>query len=222
LNGHYIACFGYNNKLNRLFDSLNVYEEIVSTMSKSSTHTLFTISPLKDIHYTATFIFPQNNESDIFILSPFSYNDSQPYGIVYKPKFILPHIVTTLNSIWRDCPKTSLDYPRCQPYNLHVNRAIDYMYHRYQDEITLSDMAKHLNISKHYFSSMFKRETGKTFIQFLNEIRIEKSKEMLLDGNSSMLDIALSVGFNTQNYFNITFKKHTGSTPMEYKNSMVQ
>lgn len=56
-----------------------------------------------------------------------------------------------------------------------------------------------------------------TFTEFLNKIRIEKSKELLLEDKYSILDIALMVGFNNQNYYNIMFKKITNQTPLEFK-----
>ncbi len=63
----------------------------------------------------------------------------------------------------------------------------------------------------------YKNEIGMTFTEFLNKIRIEKSKELLLEDKYSILDIALMVGFNNQNYYNIMFKKITNQTPLEFK-----
>src|SRR5699024_6975480 len=78
-------------------------------------------------------------------------------------------------------------------------------------------VSEYLGINKSYFCSIFKNETGKTFTQFLNEKRIEKSKKLLREDNLSILDIALSVGFNNQNYYNIIFKRITNTTPLEYR-----
>ena len=96
---------------------------------------------------------------------------------------------------------------------------MDYIDARYMDEITLFDVSNYLKINKSYFCSIFKKETGKTFTQYLNETRIEKSKSLLLIEDCSMLDVALSVGFNNQNYYNIMFKKITSKTPLEFKNN---
>ncbi|NLY76709.1 MAG: helix-turn-helix transcriptional regulator [Tissierellia bacterium] len=79
-------------------------------------------------------------------------------------------------------------------------------------------MADYLGLNKCYFCQLFKRETGKTYSQFLNELRIEKSKELLENTNLSILDIALTVGYNNQNYYSMAFKKLTGTTPKNYKN----
>ena len=90
---------------------------------------------------------------------------------------------------------------------------------RYHDPITLEEVSQYLKISKSYLCNLFKKETGKTFSQFLNELRIEKSKKMLIEKDWPVLDIALSVGFNNQNYYNLIFKKLTHRTPLEFRKS---
>ena len=64
---------------------------------------------------------------------------------------------------------------------------------------------------------MFKKETGHTFINYLNNYKIEKSKELLKNTNMSLLDISLEVGFNNQSYYSTIFKKYTNMTPLEYR-----
>lgn len=103
-------------------------------------------------------------------------------------------------------------------YSFHVRKALDYIDSRYSDDISLEDVVDYLNINKSYFCTLFKKETGKTFIEFLNQARIEKSKALLLEENSSILDIALSLGFSNQNYFSILFRKYTGVSPMQFRN----
>lgn len=103
-------------------------------------------------------------------------------------------------------------------HNYHVIRAIDYIKKNYDKPLSLNDMAKYLGLNKSYFSHLFKKETGKTYSQFVNQIRVEKSKELIVSTNLSLLDIALSVGYNNQNYYNMAFKKITGLTPLRYRN----
>lgn len=109
-------------------------------------------------------------------------------------------------------------------YTYHVKKAIDYIYENYEKPLTLDYMAKYLGLNKCYFCKLFRLETGKTFSRFLNEVRIKKSKELLLNTNLSILDIALTVGYNNQNYYNMSFKKLTGVTPLKYRqyNSYLQ
>ena len=215
-DGHHIHSLGYNDKLNRMFDYHDIYGKMSAKMSNDQPNKIITIPIPGDIYYTSCFICSKNKHKGIFILGPYSYTKNNSMNIVYKPIFILPDLITLLNSIWGDCQK-NLD-TKCNIYNLHVKKAINYMDGRYNEEISLSDISEYLNINKSYFCSIFKTETGKTFTQYLNEVRIEKSKHMLKENHGSILDIALAVGFNNQNYFNIMFKKYTQSTPLEFKN----
>ena len=64
---------------------------------------------------------------------------------------------------------------------------------------------------------MFKKETGQTFINYLNNYKIEKSKNLLENTNMTLLDISLEVGFNNQSYYSTIFKKYTNMTPQEYR-----
>ena len=64
---------------------------------------------------------------------------------------------------------------------------------------------------------MFKMETGQTFINYLNNYKIEKSKNLLENTNMTLLDISLEVGFNNQSYYSTIFKKYTNMTPLEYR-----
>ena len=103
-------------------------------------------------------------------------------------------------------------------YNFHIRKAMDYTKNNYHKNLSLDYISSYLNLNKCYFCDLFKKETGKTYSKFLNEVRIEKSKNLLLNTDLSILDVALSVGYNNQNYFNMTFKRITGTTPLKYKN----
>lgn len=100
---------------------------------------------------------------------------------------------------------------------LYGQRVYHYVEQNFDRQLKLEDVASYFHLNKCYFCSVLKKELGKTFSQIVNEVRVEKSKELLREGNLSTLSIALSVGFNNQNYFNLTFKKLTGMTPLQYR-----
>lgn len=155
----------------------------------------------------------------MFILGPYNIKKSNSYNILYKPKTCIPHMITLLRSIFYDTSsKFNLLDIKDVNHSFYVNKAIKYINDNYNKPITLEDVSSFLKINKCYFCTLFKKETKKTFSQFLNEVRIEKSKEMLLQDNMTILDIALSVGFNNQNYYNMTFKKLTKQTPLSFRN----
>lgn len=104
-------------------------------------------------------------------------------------------------------------------YSFHVRKAMNYTEKNYTEPLTLQFISEYLNLNKCYFCNLFKNETGKTYSKFLNEVRIEKSKYLLENTNLSMLEVALSIGYNNQNYYTMAFKKITGTTPIKYRDN---
>lgn len=98
-----------------------------------------------------------------------------------------------------------------------VDRAKEYIRAHYQKDISLDDVSREVNISPYYFSKLFKEETGENFIEYVTAVRMEKAKELLEDGQKSMKEICLEVGYADPNYFSRSFKKNLGVTPTEYK-----
>jgi two-component system response regulator YesN len=106
-----------------------------------------------------------------------------------------------------------------QSKNDFVDRAIIYIQTNYQKEISLSSIAKEINISPFYLSKLFRKHTGKTCTEIITDERIEAAKRFLMQNYSSK-ETCYQVGFNSQNYFAKTFKKYTGITPSEYRNTV--
>lgn len=98
-----------------------------------------------------------------------------------------------------------------------IRSAQDYILANYNKDLILDDVSKELQISPYYFSKLFKKRTGSTFIEYLTNVRIERAKEFLRNTNKSMKEICLDVGYSDANYFSRTFKKNVGVTPSEYK-----
>ncbi len=88
-------------------------------------------------------------------------------------------------------------------------------------DIDASTLAQELGISVHYLSQVFSQEMQTTFYSYINDARIEAAKEALKNSQNTVLEIALSVGFNTRSSFYNAFKKNTGMTPSKYKTSAI-
>ena len=80
-------------------------------------------------------------------------------------------------------------------------------------------MAGYLGYSDVYFCKMFKQNIGKSFIVYLNELRIEKAKKLLSRPEINIKDISAEAGFRDANYFTRVFKRMVGMTPSEYRNA---
>ncbi len=104
-----------------------------------------------------------------------------------------------------------------------IVKAINYIDENYNKNISLDDVAKEINMSYHYFSKFFKDSMGKNFVDYLTELRIEKSKEMLKNLNISIKEVSFEIGYSDPNYFSKIFKKVTGMTPSDFRiNSISQ
>lgn len=97
-----------------------------------------------------------------------------------------------------------------------------FMEEHYNEEMTLDRMAEKAHMSPTYFSALFKVVKGKTFIEYLNEIRIRKAMDLLLHTGQSVTEISLAVGFNHLGHFNRMFKKMVGTTPTYYRKEAVR
>ena len=96
-----------------------------------------------------------------------------------------------------------------------VSKAINYIRQNYASKITLEGTAKMVYLSRSYFSKLFAEETGTTFSNYVIQVRIEKSKQLLLDSSVKLADL---VGFVDQSYFTKCFRKIVGISPGKYRN----
>ena len=97
-----------------------------------------------------------------------------------------------------------------------VKKAVDYILLNLGYPITLTTIAKQINVNPSYLSRKFKEDTGMNISEFINQKRVEEAKLYLQRGNISITDIAFMVGFNDLNYFCKVFKKLTSVTPSQY------
>jgi len=98
-----------------------------------------------------------------------------------------------------------------------IKKASRYVHNHLSEAIRLQEVAEFVGLSPNYFSSLFKKEMNLAFADYVNHTRIKESQYLLQTTNHSILDIAVSVGFNNQNYFTTIFKKTTGITPKQYR-----
>lgn len=99
-----------------------------------------------------------------------------------------------------------------------VEKARNYIDSHYnKKDISLDEVSRSVDISSYYFSKIFKEETGRNFVEYLTEIRMNRARELLAGTELSMKEICGEVGYSDPNYFSRIFKKHTGLTPTEYK-----
>lgn len=98
-----------------------------------------------------------------------------------------------------------------------LRRSLDYIARNYHNRISLDDVSAYVGYSPKYFSRYFKDQTGITFVNYLNRLRIQAAKELLADPNIVIKDVAARVGFENINTFFRVFKQFEGVTPGQYR-----
>ncbi len=134
-------------------------------------------------------------------------------------------LLSLLNYMADQCnyePITSLGYsPRVDVDDFsRFNRISAYLMNNFSKKITLDEIASEANLSSTAFCRYFKSRTNKTFVGFLNEIRIGNACKLLMEKEKSASEICYESGFNNLTNFNIQFRKIKGLTPLQYQSQL--
>lgn len=97
-----------------------------------------------------------------------------------------------------------------------IKKAIAYIDAHYQEDLSLKAVAEQVYLSPSYFSHMFKKITGESFSDYLNQVRISQAKQLLAADLYKMYQVAEMVGYKDYKYFSSVFKKITGISPTDY------
>ena len=101
-----------------------------------------------------------------------------------------------------------------------IHRAKEFIEAHKSDPISLSEVARALNVSTFYFCKLFKKATGINFTEYLSRVRIEKAKNLLLNPNLRVSEIAYEVGFQSLTHFNRVFLRIVGRSPTAYRDTL--
>jgi len=101
-----------------------------------------------------------------------------------------------------------------------VTKAKEYIQQNQAEDLSLTKVAKAVNTSSFYFCKLFKKATGLNFTDYVSRVRIEKAKNLLLNPNLRISEIAFEVGFQSLTHFNRVFKKIIGQAPTEYRSQV--
>jgi len=102
-----------------------------------------------------------------------------------------------------------------------ITRAKEFIQTHQSEDISLGQVARAVNTSTFYFCKLFKKFTGINFTDYVSRVRIENAKNLLLNPNLRVSEIAYEVGFQSLTHFNRVFKKVVGQSPTEYRSQLV-
>ena len=98
-----------------------------------------------------------------------------------------------------------------------LTQALAYIEQNYRNDPSLKDTADAVSVSPGYLSRLFTKTFGISYSCYLNKIKINQAKYLLIRTNMPIIDISLECGFSSQNYFCYAFKNETGCSPLQYR-----
>jgi two-component system response regulator YesN len=124
-------------------------------------------------------------------------------------------IIMLLNSIARELGQAKVDY---SDYNNHMNKIKKYIEGHFDTPMSLDDLARHTGLHPNYISGLFRKESGVTFIGYLNSLRIDRARNLLdREPQTPVNIIGQRVGFDSPQHFTKVFKKYVGVSPGGYR-----
>ncbi len=103
-----------------------------------------------------------------------------------------------------------------------LKQVTKYIDKNFQKEISLAEVSKHVNFSMYHFTRFFKNTTGMTFWQYLNNYKVSKAVNRLINSSDSMAEVAFKSGFNSIKTFNRVFKQVKGCSPSEFRKAIFE
>lgn len=143
-------------------------------------------------------------------------------GEVYREPLALFHSYREARKARRTPPyeRLSLRYHDQIADDKLIQQCSRYITEHYTEDLTVTCVAGQVNLSPAYFSRLFKKETGRSFVEYVTFVRLQRAVWLLRHTNKTIEQIAEELGFNTPNYFSAIFKKYAGLAPSEYRGTL--
>lgn len=149
------------------------------------------------------------------------YEDQRAYSEDLMQCYIKQLIILILRSSAEACDHANLNsFVTQHTHNLIIDQALEFISNHIDGKIYISDIAKELNVSVSYLTALFKRYVKMTFSEYVMHVKLERSKDLIRQGEHNLTEIASLLGFSTIHYFSRQFKNKFGHTATEYSKSI--
>jgi YesN/AraC family two-component response regulator len=126
---------------------------------------------------------------------------------------------------WQENTREKLDEGQQDDsrYSENIKAARAYVKQHYHDpDLSLNEVAEAIHVSGPYLSKRFKEETGDSFLNYIQRLRLSKAMSMLSDESKAIYEIAFKCGYSSQHYFSTAFKKELNMSPADYRKSVLR
>lgn len=203
---------------------MGAVEEITEAATQYVEHMSLSAKTLQQHHIaimdlvSEVYRFSINNDLTIEGVSEVDMKNSYSNLLEMDPKVLLKWLVDVSLAF-----REKMIYARSRSTQSFVSKAKEYVQNHYFDEeLYLDSMCKALGVSSSYFSTIFKKETGSSFIGYLTDFRMERASHLLIETNEKSYIIAKNVGYTDPNYFSYVFKRKFGVSPSQYRTEHVE
>ncbi|MCX8129288.1 MAG: response regulator [Clostridia bacterium] len=146
-----------------------------------------------------------------------SFSNLHPYEKIRNTVFMADLEAYMVELLQNICNHYSVRNPETNLNPVeNAKRIID---QNYNNDISLEQVAKYIHLNPTYFSELFKKDLGMSFVDYKTNVRIENAKRLLQSTDMNIYEISSKIGYSDPKYFSKLFKKITGMTPFEYKES---
>lgn len=197
--------------------------EIVVQMREDFLGKDFLLVPeMRDIHY----LFERSRKGIIFSGGIKQWAGEKLRSLIRKDPFErMVGLLTVLQALAQTEEATLLNadgfaFEVNAQHASRVQEVYEYVGQNFQQELSLETIARRVNMTEPAFCRFFKRLTGKTFTQFVNEVRIAHASRLLADEFRSISDVSYESGFNNLSHFNKQFRLVTGTSPREFRSRL--
>lgn len=145
------------------------------------------------------------------------FNESINYNFLseYYFQFQLARLIYLFLQIFH--PETSKMIGIQNIHNLYVSECITFIQSNWQD-VCIDDLVLRTGVTKPYLMKIFKKETGRTLLSYINEVKIFHIKKLLIFTNDDLTTISMKTGFKSSSYFSSYFLHHTNLSPKDFRN----
>jgi two-component system response regulator YesN len=189
---------------------ISCLSELVELSSSRSLNPYILKKEVKKILHGADNEMPAQNskETDSFDIYP---NDTDIIFESSTDKELLLAVGNMIDTVFKKTDKPN-------SYRKEIMTAIEYIENNIDKHLSITEIAEKVNMTNTYLSRIFHAETGKSIVEYINSMKMEKAYEMIKRGDCLIKEAASAVGINDQFYFNRMFKKQFGVNPSSLKN----
>ena len=177
------------------------------------------LAPIMNQEFSMPYVIKPNYPAYVFLRKIFNQiNTTYDESIIGYELALKSFFLQTIFLLLQYSKKVAV--PETEKVSDKIKNVLDYIELHYSETITVSQLAKLCYFSDYHFMRFFKKHMNMTCVEYINNLRLEKAVELFEKGNSSIMEVSLSVGFHNLSYFHRAFKKKYHMTPLSFINDL--